>query len=291
MKISVIVPCYNREKYVAQCIGNLLCQTYSNLEIIVVDDGSTDDSVAIAARYPVRVVSNPENMGPSATRNAGIAVATGDYIHFMDVDDMVNIDFYERMVATAVATDADMVCCSFIHERMPYFSSKFDERMLVIIPEDKMMLTGVYQHGYSVRYLFKRSFIDEKELRFDESLRFVEDLPFSFQAVYWANKIVTVPGAVYYYRHRENSLLTARTDAFKLRRKADSKRAWAIRDEFAAHHGLNLIVRKLKFQYKIFGIPVLEKRAITPSKTRWYLFGIYIVQRKEICVRNDSLKL
>ena len=95
--ISVIVPAYNAEQYIAQCIDNLLCQTYKNLEIIVVDDGSTDNTSRVLQQYPkVKYIYQP-NSGVSVARNAGIEAASGEFIHFMDADDLLNLEFYEKM--------------------------------------------------------------------------------------------------------------------------------------------------------------------------------------------------
>ena len=108
--VSVIIPVYNGEKYIKNCLENVLSQTYKNLEIIVVDDGSTDRSAEIAAGYPVKIVAHERNSGLSAARNTGIDNAQGDYIHFMDVDDLLNTDFYKSMVEAIVSTGSDIAC-------------------------------------------------------------------------------------------------------------------------------------------------------------------------------------
>ena len=202
--VSVIIPVYNGEKYLAQCIENMLCQTHKNLEIIVIDDGSTDNSAAIAERYPVKLIRQ-ENQGVSTARNTGIAAATGEYLHFMDVDDAVNLDFYERMLEAALATDADMACCEVVHERLPGLSMFFSDKLVVADPEDKMVLTNVGNQGFCVKYLFRTDFLNNSGLRFEKELCHSEDLVLTIQAVYFANKIVSVPHAVYYYKNRADA--------------------------------------------------------------------------------------
>jgi glycosyltransferase involved in cell wall biosynthesis len=192
--LSVIVPVYNGEKYVAQCLENLLHQSYKNLEILVIDDGSTDASAAIAASYPVRVI-HQENQGLSAARNAGIAAATGQYLHFMDVDDLINLDFYRAMVDALLLTDADIACSGMVNEIKPRRTLLFPDRMLLLLTDDKLAVTQVGRRGYVWRYLFRKSFLDQTNLRFEVG-RLVEDLPFSLQAVYYAQSVVTVPDAV-----------------------------------------------------------------------------------------------
>ncbi len=138
MKISVIIPVYNGEKYVAECLDGMMRQTHKDLELIVVNDGSTDCSLEIAKQYPgVRIISFEENRGLSAARNAGIDAATGAYIHFMDVDDMINEEFYERLTESAEATGSDIACCGMIHEPKPHRTTLFDEQRVLTEPREK----------------------------------------------------------------------------------------------------------------------------------------------------------
>lgn len=90
--ISVIIPAYNADIYIEQCLSSLFCQTYKHLEIIVVDDGSTDRTSEIVKTFPVKLIRQ-ENQGVSVARNRGISEATGEYIHFVDADDYLNICF------------------------------------------------------------------------------------------------------------------------------------------------------------------------------------------------------
>ena len=280
MKISVIIPVYNGEKYVAQCLDNVMCQTYKNLEIIVVNDGSTDDSGKIAEKFPVKVI-NQENLGQPVARNVGIDNATGDYIHFMDVDDLINLEFYENMLTTAIDTDADMVCCEVIHERVPRLSIRYDNRLVVSYIEDKLTLTKVRLQGYSVRYLYRTSFLKSNGLKFDKEFCNIEDLFFSFKAVYYANKIATVPKSVYYYKHRTNSLITSREKQHRIKKRFFEKQANLLCDNFAKEHGLTVVYPPpQKKEYKLFGIPLCKKLTLCNGKERWYLFGIYVFQRK-----------
>ena len=277
--ISVIIPVYNGEKYMAQCIENMLYQTYKNLEIIVIDDGSTDNSATVAERYPVKLIRQ-ENQGVSVARNAGMDSATGDYLHFMDVDDCVNLDFYEKMLETALATDADMVYCGLVHERLPSLTVLFDEKVLAIDPDDKMMLTNVGSQGGCYKYLFRSDFLKRNGLKFEKELRNAQDLVFSIQAVYLANKIVSVPHAVYYYRNRAGSAMTSRGSK-RRKRHAYRRKAKDFCIEFSRQHGLQVIAAPAcKVRYRILGIPALKKIVYNTGKTRWYLFGICVMQQK-----------
>ena len=236
--ISVIIPVYNGEKYVAQCIENVLCQTCKNLEIIVVNDGSTDNTVQIAKKYPIKIL-NQKNQGLSAARNAGMDVALGKYIHFMDVDDWINLDYYNSMMDALLLTDADIACGGMVNEIKPHRTLLYPERLLLSVMDDKLSVTNVGRRGYVWRYLFKKSFLDEIRLRFEVG-RLVEDLPFSLQAVYYAKKIVTVPQAIYYYKKRENSIMMTRHPAARKKRHEGWIKAKEFRQQFAIDHQIQI---------------------------------------------------
>lgn len=251
--ISVIIPVYNGEKYLAQCIENMLCQTYTKLEIIVIDDGSKDNSAKIAEQYPVKLFRQ-ENKGLSAARNMGVSLTSGDYIHFMDVDDLLNLEYYEKMMEALLQADADMACGGMINEIKPHRSTLYDYRFLLMTTDDKLSSTKVGKYGYVWRYVFKKSLLTEHHLQFEEG-RLIEDLAFSLAAVYFAKKIVTVPGAVYFYKLRVNSITQNENSAFIKRRHDDLKHAREVRQQFATEHH--------------FEIPGATKNGFIPLLAKW----------------------
>ena len=113
--ISVIVPVYKTEEYLERCVNSILNQTYKDIELIIVDDGSPDKCPAICdtfAQMDERVkVIHKVNGGVSTARNAGLEIATGDYIAFVDSDDYIELDMYEKMISKAVEYDCDVVMC------------------------------------------------------------------------------------------------------------------------------------------------------------------------------------
>ena len=240
MKISVIIPVYNGEKYVAECLDGMMRQTHKDLELIVVNDGSTDCSLEIAKQYPgVRIISFEENRGLSAARNAGMDAATGAYIHFMDVDDVINEEFYERLAEAAGTNDADAACCGMIHEPKPHRTTLFDEQRVLTEPREKFRVTKAGVWSYVWRYLFRAGFLRECGLRFEEG-RMVEDMPFTVPAVYFANKVVLTPGAVYTYMLREGSIMQTRSREHLRRRRRDLRHAKELRHNFARAHSFSI---------------------------------------------------
>ncbi|MDR2890420.1 MAG: glycosyltransferase [Alistipes sp.] len=323
IKISVIIPVYNGGKWVAQCIENMLCQSYKNLELIVIDDGSTDDTAAIAEKYATQTgtgsgtghttrpgafsetgsgtgsATHPaaqaqggafptvtvtllrqSNHGLAATRNRGIEAATGDYIHFMDVDDLLGLDYYSLMVEALALTDADMAYGGLINEAMPLSTVLFTDRLLLVAPEDRIAVPSVGLSCSACRYLVRKSLLDDNNLRFEPGL-LIEDMPFSLQAAYTARSIVTVPGAVYHYRRRAGSILTRRDRAFVAKRNRHLKQVRAFRSEFLREHGLQshlIPVKKLK--YEILGFVVLSRIVFNNGVEKWYLWGLRVAKKR-----------
>ena len=281
--ISVVIPASNASLYVGQCLETVLAQSYTNLEVIVVDDGSEDETVQIIKRYPVKLIQQ-ENQGAAAARNAGIDAATGEYIHFMDVDDLINLEFYERMLEAIVSVDADMACCGYVHERLPSFTSIVNEKFLYVSTDDKMRFANVFHQGNVWKYLYRVSFLRDRKLFFDADLRNAHDKVFAIQAVYFSNKIISVPGAVYHYKERSNSLVTSLSRKKRQVRERSIKAANEFCKKFANDNQIKVLSapRYVTFQYALLGfLPLVKKRVYNSGRVRWYLLGLFIFQIKQ----------
>ena len=185
--ISVIIPVYNIEKYLSRCITSVVNQTYKNLEIILVDDGSTDGSAKICdewAQKDERIkVFHIGNDGVSAARNLGIDNSNGDYICFVDSDDWLECDMIEFLLEKAVKYDSDITRCSYFTELMngagsplvPDEISEFPTRNEIIC---ELISKGVIA-GAIWNKLYKRSAIGDT--RFDINLKYGEDLYFNYR--------------------------------------------------------------------------------------------------------------
>ena len=186
-KISIIVPVFNLEKCLSRCLNSIINQTHSNLEIIVISDGSTDKSNEIIrdfANEDSRIIPIfKENTGVSDTRNRGLDIATGDYIGFVDGDDFIEPDMYEVLLKNALDNDADISHCVY----QMVFPSKVDyyyntcNRM---IQDNKSgifdLLSGKVVEPSLCNKLYKRSLINDTQL--DKKYKYNEDLLFNFQA-------------------------------------------------------------------------------------------------------------
>ena len=204
--ISVIIPVYNVEKYLRQCLDSVAGQTYDNLEVICIDDGSTDSSGAILDEYGTKdqrfKIVHQENRGLSAARNKGLEFVKGDYISFIDSDDWIKPDFYQKLQDAAVCSNADVIQCGYIiwggdHNKVKETPSK-------IYYGDDNILKGL-RRGYVWNKLWKTSFIQNHNLRFYPKI-YLEDLLFSVQASYFITKLQTIKYAGYYYRQNADSI-------------------------------------------------------------------------------------
>ena len=205
--VTVVIPCYNGAKVVGRCLSALELQTYTPLEVLLIDDASTDGTADVVAKYPfVKLLRNETNRGVSYARNKGVEEARGKYIHFLDVDDEVSSNFYEEMVRYAEEAGAEVTACSFVYQHVPEKSQIFRTPRVYTGTMDKLRVTYVCKIGVVWRYLFRTDFIRRhEELRFPVG-RLVEDLPFAVRALFYANKVATAPRAGYLYRYESDSL-------------------------------------------------------------------------------------
>lgn len=232
--ISIVVPVYNVEKYLKRCLDSLVNQTYKNIEIILVNDGSTDSSLEICKGYAkkdsrVKIISK-KNEGLGYTRNEGINIAKGIYIAFIDSDDYVDENFYEKLYVSAKKYNSDMVYASFKsvdknNKMRTTFNIKLNKQ--VYIGEDiktNILYNVIENNGNHKRLpmsacmiLYKKEIIDKYNIRFLSERQYAsEDLIFNLEFILKANTISIVNNAYYYYCYNQNSLTRKyKADRFK----------------------------------------------------------------------------
>ncbi|KAB8289139.1 glycosyltransferase family 2 [Bifidobacterium ramosum] len=230
--VSVIVPVYNVERYLDQCMASITSQTHGRLEIILVDDGSTDDSPRMCDAWRtkdarVRVI-HQGNGGVASARNAGLDAATGDYIAFADPDDIAEPDMIETMLGTAMSRHCQIVAGG--NRNMRYAGGAYRET-----GRHAMTMPATTAHGQIEPYLFEmmrqyslnpvwnklyeRSFIERSHVRFDESLHVGSDQVFNAALIAMADRMACIPDLLYRYVSREQSLCNSLSrDRFRNRR-------------------------------------------------------------------------
>ncbi|MBE6679133.1 MAG: glycosyltransferase [Ruminococcaceae bacterium] len=210
-KISVIVPVYNVEQYLDECVLSIANQTHKNIEIILVDDGSTDNSPRICDEWAKRdsrvVVLHKENGGAAAARNAGLDIATGDYIGFADSDDVLCTDMYEILLSSLKKGNKKLACCltNFIFEDGSIASDARKEDSDLVLDVREALDESFYKRAGNAVWckLHEKTLFDN--MRFIEG-GISEDFPVIIPSIVAADGMVLVRRPLYYYRKRSGSI-------------------------------------------------------------------------------------
>jgi glycosyltransferase involved in cell wall biosynthesis len=218
MKISVIIPVYNAEKYLNRCLSSVRDQNYTNWEVIAIDDGSVDDGYSILLKYASLdkrfKVFRQENQGPGVTRNKAISVVTGDYIVFLDSDDYIDSQYFIDLVECVRAHNSDVIFIDLLQESpdgkiiKPETMSKYKSSS-----KDKIIrhqMTGKLPWG-GCRKAVKTKIIMENNIRYSKDVVGEEAL-FSFRILYHADKINFIDKPYYHYVNYPNSQSTKGDD-------------------------------------------------------------------------------
>ena len=215
-KVSIIVPVYNGEKVLKRCVDSIINQDYRDLEIILVDDGSKDDSFRIISEYAKndeRIVPvHKENGGVSSTRNLALDLATGDYIQFIDVDDWLPFDSTKLMVRGMEENKTDLVIADFYRVVGDKIAKKGSIKEGGVTTRnafaDRMMLTPAdFYYGVLWNKLYRRDIIEKYHIRMDENISYSEDMIFNLEYLLHVEKIFVLKSPVYYYVKTEGSLV------------------------------------------------------------------------------------
>ena len=208
--VSIIIPVYNTSKYLDECITSAINQTYKNLEIVLVDDGSSDTSLDICKKYlkdnRVKVIEK-KHKGVSYARNEGLKVSTGKYVMFLDSDDYYNNDYVENMYNALTSNKCDVVISGFclVYKKRKKIFEYINASKLFKFSDivEYMINTSCFNSASKV--LIKKSIIDDNNITFDTSLICFEDYKFSFDVLSNSNRIYYLSNCLYNYRVHHNS--------------------------------------------------------------------------------------
>lgn len=217
-RVSVIIPVYNVEKYLRECVDSVLAQTYENIEVILVDDGSPDSCPAICDEYAARDarvrVIHKENGGVASARNKGLEIASGEYVAFVDPDDVISPVMYESLVLALEEEVADIAMCEYAREisgldtcdsprgKRRLFEAYDD--MLAILTNAPNIRDITWSGIYVWDKLYKKDLIVHK---FNQEYLMSEDNDFNRHYIRECKKAVVIPRAYYMYRENQNSIL------------------------------------------------------------------------------------
>ncbi len=219
-EVSVVVPVYKAENYIHKCIESILSQTFTDFELILVDDGSPDSCGIICEEYAVKdsriSVIHQKNGGPSAARNTGLSVATGKYICFVDSDDYIAENTlsvavpqmekgYDLVVFRFTMIDENGNCKKISYKSGEYIVGSSKERVSFIVNE-------LLQHHFGWEphcRLFRRDIIEQHKLRFDNNIMIAEDMGFSLLYFAYAKKLFVLDEYLYYYIQHSGSIMAS----------------------------------------------------------------------------------
>ncbi|HEY8889934.1 MAG TPA: glycosyltransferase [Clostridium sp.] len=272
MDVSIIIPVYNVQEYLSVCLDSVIKQTIQNKEIIVVNDGSTDRCNEILTEYkriyPEIIIINQKNRGISETRNAGLKVASGEYIAFVDSDDFIELNMFEKMYNKAKRQSADVVICNYIlyndmSDKQESKNQKIEgidkEGYIDKVEALKMFLLNDIK-GYVWNKMHKRELFITNSITFPDFI-VCEDTPVGFLLLANSQKIYSMNEPLYYYRQREKSL----TKIFSIKAMKDMlDGCYIMRNHIMKD---SLLYEKLIDYYRVYMI-----------KTLWAIHNKYWIQ-------------
>lgn len=308
IKISVVIPVYNAEKHIRKCLNHILNQTYKNLEIIIVDDGSKDNTFLICQEYSKTHsqihLFQQKNSGPATARNNGLKHATGDYVHFHDSDDYVDLDYYEKMANILNVSNPD-IACGEVNEP-GYLFPTFSKPELATNLYEKILLTEAHNFNVVWRFLYNRKFLINNDIVFPSGKFIGEDAMFMYKALCLADSVITVPGAKYNCVNTPGSLGKNLTKIMAGRKNGTHQQDTEYQ-KFKKSYDLDTIITNIKkgiltgservaflnipiwekqkftnnkTRYKILGLPIFSKEK-SQRRHRYYIFGLYLLKRYE----------
>ena len=215
-KISIVVPIYNAEKYIDRCVSSILAQSYRNLEVLLMDDGSTDGTPAILDDFAkkddrVRVI-HKENTGHANSRNCGLLEATGEFITFMDCDDYMHPDFIEKMYGAICEDGSDMACCSFRYvdeegKELDWTTPVLDRKAVSSADAQRDFLLTHNIEGFSWNKLVRRSIMMEQGLRYAGDQKAFVDMLLWYRFISFSGRVSYVADKLYDYYQMPGSVV------------------------------------------------------------------------------------
>ena len=264
-KVSVIIPCYNVEEYLSDCLLSLIGQTFKDIEIICINDGSADNTLDILNEFAQKdsrvIILNQNNNGVSAARNKGIEISKGEYITFVDSDDWVSENYIEKLYDAITQNNSDIAASTIIRWRKNHqkYRVHYTEEKVFETLEDKIKTCSIPKCCYIWNKLYKTELV--KNHKFSEGVYF-EDMLWIPEVLKQSGKLVTVPNINYYYRVNKSSIVK--------KKPSDKKQL----DSFYAHKYIVEFFEENNLK--------LNKKAKIITKKIVYLSNLPIARIKEI---------
>lgn len=213
--ISVIVPVYNVEKYIVKCLESIVNQSYKDFELLLVNDGSTDNSIELINDYLKDYninwkLINKDNGGQSSARNLGLKESKGDYVLFMDSDDVVSTDFLDILYSLIIDNNADFSFCNFRYVKKQELKNDEDGTNRIFNRKELLKTFLKREINFVIpSMLFRKDFLIKNNIVFNEDIRFSEDQMYIWDVIFKSNISIYSAKVMYGYYLREKSIMTA----------------------------------------------------------------------------------
>lgn len=302
--ISAIVPVYNSEKFLKDCIKSLRNQSLKEIEMIFVNDGSSDRSLDILRKYKnidsrIKII-NQENSGPSIARNRGLEIAKGEYISFIDSDDWIDKDMYKEMYNLAKSKESDAVICDMkmVNNKNELYVKGLDYNLNTYSKKDieekifKELLSNS-QFNSMANKIFKSQIINKNNIRLDPDIYYAEDWLFNMKFFKECNKISYINKCFYYYRRgHESSSSSYKDDTFErvglwiYRKRKEYARILGLSEDLGCEELYKVIIHCIISEFRREDISFSEKKSRVKNI-------ISKIETKEVieCVRNHSISI
>ena len=292
-KVSVIIPVYNVENYLRQCLDSVINQTLKDIEIILVDDGSTDNSLKILQNYAQKEsrikIINKENSGYGASMNIGIGTAQGEYIGIVESDDFIEPDMFEKLYNTAVSNNLDLVRCQYYQ----YNSLKninntvfidWIEKNKIYKPLDFQPI--FYQPPAIWSNLVKKELLEKYNIKFLETPgASYQDTSFAFKLYCASERFMMIEDSLLHYRiDNENSSVNSKQKAFYVNTEYGEISHFAVQNGF--YKRVRKLIPKIKYGCYMWNYERLNKRFKLPFLLRWSFENL-----RDFCLGNIDKKL
>ena len=288
VKVSVIIPAYNAEEYIEKCITSLINQTLKDIEIIVVNDGSTDGTEEIARKLALidkRItVLSQENKLQGAARNAGTNISRGEYIGFVDADDWVDLDYYEKLYLAAKKYNSDIALANYtrIGNGKTKKRLNIEKEEFVTGLQEKIDICSQVKNPCPTNKIYRRETLVKNNIEWEEGV-YCEDKIFTLKAIYYANGVVTVPEITYYYYRSPHSTVKTKDKKHLTKIAADKNKAKI--DVLSFLKEKNADIRDGDFwavekDVRLFGLPLYQVKSSLHTK-KYRLFSIIPIKKEK----------
>ena len=234
-QVTIIMPFYNVEAYIGECLDSLVKQTHNNIEILCVDDCSTDGSLDIVEAYAamdhrIKIIKHDENKGLGGTRNTGIRNVNSEYVCFLDSDDYVSESFVELLYQTIKKDGSDIVICNMLSDEdgliREYGANYGNEKFAISSDKGNVLEVAMHFNPGCTNKMFKYEVLRKNHI-FQPEKCYFEDVIFWLKAIYYSNQVSSISERLHYYRQRSDSIMNTLTyrhidDRFRFIREIDA---------------------------------------------------------------------